>query len=100
MASKKPYYVLLEGLAEHFQLLANAARDPGTGTGFRFLTYVNNLDLAENMRTDDSRSEPSSVELPTISVQYPLDQRRVSDLARFREPPREDCSEIAERVLR
>jgi len=42
--------VLLQKQAEHFQYLARAAHDPRTG--FRFLTYLNNLELVEKVLMD------------------------------------------------
>jgi len=46
--------VLLQKQAEHFQYLASAAYDPRIA--FRFLTYVNNLKLAEKVLMDSIKS--------------------------------------------
>lgn len=59
--------VLLQKQKEHFQFLADASHHPQTA--FRFLSYTNNLDLAEKMLMESLESvQPSITRL--VNAEY------------------------------
>lgn len=66
--------VLLQKQAEHFQYLASAAHD--SRTGFRFLTYMNNLELAEKVLMDSIESvRPTITKLVNAEYDRMLNKR-------------------------
>jgi hypothetical protein len=66
--------VLLRKQEEHFQYLVSAADDPRTA--FRFLTYMNNLELAEKVLMDSIESvRPSITRLVNAEYDRMLNKR-------------------------
>lgn len=66
--------VLLHKQAEHLQFLASAAHD--SRNGFRFLTYMNNLPLAEKVLMDSIESvQPTITKLVNAEYDKMLNKR-------------------------
>lgn len=66
--------VLLQKQTEHFQYLASADHD--SRTGFRFLTYMNNLELAEKVLMDSVESvRPTITKLVNAEYDRMLNKR-------------------------